>query len=125
MITSFGFTNLPFCFHSDAPAIFSLPSQPPVFYKRTSDCVSPLFKTLSFFLIYFFMVAPAAYGISQARNPESELQLPATVTATAIRDPSLVCDLHHSSRQHWILNPLSGARDRTCVFMATSWVHYC
>ena len=44
---------------------------------------------------------------------ESELQLPAYVTATATQDPSHVCDLHHSSRQHRILNPLSGARDGT------------
>ena len=28
-------------------------------------------------------------------------------------DPSLVCDLHHSSWQHQILNPLSKARDQT------------
>uniref|UniRef100_A0A8D0RRC0 Glycerophosphodiester phosphodiesterase domain containing 1 n=1 Tax=Sus scrofa TaxID=9823 RepID=A0A8D0RRC0_PIG len=28
-----------------------------------------------------------------------------------------VCSLHHSSRQCWILNPLSEARDRTCNFM--------
>ena len=38
---------------------------------------------------------------------ESELQLPAYVTATGTRDPSYVLDLHHSSWQHWILNPLS------------------
>ena len=38
---------------------------------------------------------------------ESELQLPACTTATAKLDPSCVCDLHHSSRQHQILNPVS------------------
>ena len=42
---------------------------------------------------------------------ESELQLPATVTATATQDLSRNCDLHHSSRQRRILNPLIGARD--------------
>ena len=36
---------------------------------------------------------------------ESELQLPASTTATATPDPSHVCDLHHSSRQRQILNP--------------------
>ena len=36
-----------------------------------------------------------------------------------------ICDLHHSSQQRWILNPLSGARDRTCILMDTSQVHYC
>ena len=33
-----------------------------------------------------------------------------------------VCDLHHSSRQHRILNPWSEARDRTLVLMDTSWI---
>ena len=42
---------------------------------------------------------------------ESELQLLTYTTATAMRDPSSVCDLHHHSQQCWILNPLSGARD--------------
>ena len=41
----------------------------------------------------------------------SELHLLASTTATATQDPSRVCDLDHSSRQHWILNPLSKARD--------------
>ena len=36
---------------------------------------------------------------------------PAYTTATATPDLSCVCDLHHSSRNHWILNPLSKARD--------------
>ena len=44
---------------------------------------------------------------------ELELQLLAYVTVTAISDLSHVCDLHHSSGQHQIFNPLSKARDRT------------
>jgi len=40
-----------------------------------------------------------------------ELQLLAYTTATATQDLSHIFDLYHSSRQHWILNPLSGARD--------------
>ena len=46
---------------------------------------------------------------------------PPAVTAT--RDPSRVCNLHHSSRQRWILNPLSEARDRTPNLMVPSRVH--
>ena len=42
---------------------------------------------------------------------ELELQLLAYTTAIAMADLNLICDLHHSSQQHWILNPLSGARD--------------
>ena len=53
---------------------------------------------------------------------KSHLQLPAYATATAMPDPSLICDLHHSSHQHWILNPLSKARDRTHILVDTSWV---
>ena len=41
---------------------------------------------------------------------ESELQLPAYTTVTAMPDPSCVCNLHHNSWQHQILNPLSEVR---------------
>ena len=44
---------------------------------------------------------------------QSELQLPATATATATQEPSCVCDLHHSLWQHRILKPLSQAKDQT------------
>ena len=39
----------------------------------------------------------------------SELYLPTTAT----QDLSCICDLHYSSWQCWILNPLSKARDQT------------
>ena len=55
---------------------------------------------------------------------ESELQPPAYATATATRDLSCICDLHHSSRQHGILNLLSKARDRTCNLMVPSWIRF-
>ena len=55
---------------------------------------------------------------------ESELQLPAYITATEMQDPSCLCDLHHSSRQGRILNPLSKARDRAHILMVTSRVCY-
>ena len=42
---------------------------------------------------------------------KSELQPPAYPAATATRDPSCVCHLHHSSQQLQILNPLNEARD--------------
>ena len=56
---------------------------------------------------------------------ESELQLPVYTTATATLDLSRIIDLHDSSWQRRILNLLSDARDRTCVLMDTSLVHYC
>ena len=52
------------------------------------------------------------------RGVESTLQLPAYTTATATPDPSCICDLHHSSEQHRILNPLSKASHWT----STSWI---
>ena len=55
---------------------------------------------------------------------EWELQLLAYTTATATQDPSHICQLHHSSWKHRILNPLSKARDRAYILMDTSWVCY-
>ena len=54
-----------------------------------------------------------------------ELQLPGYATATAMQDPSCVCDLHHSSRQRWIPDPLSEARDQTHTLTDTSWIRFC
>ena len=48
---------------------------------------------------------------------ESELQLPAYATATTTTDLTRVCYLWRPQ----ILNPLSTARDQTCVLMDTSW----
>ena len=58
---------------------------------------------------------------------KSELQLQAYTTATAMPDPSWVCDLHHRSWQHQIFNPLSKARDQTHILVDTSRrrVPYC
>ena len=47
----------------------------------------------------------------------AELELELLACATATQELSCVCDLHSSSQQCWILNPLSKARDRTCILM--------
>ena len=54
---------------------------------------------------------------------ESELQPLAYTTAAATLDLSRLCDLHHSSWQCQIFNPLSDARGRTRVLMDASQVH--
>jgi len=56
---------------------------------------------------------------------ELQLQLPAYTTATATPDLSRMRNLHHSSRQCQLLNPLSKGRDQIQVLMDTSQVHYC
>ena len=53
---------------------------------------------------------------------ESELQLPAYTTATAMPDLSHICDLCCSWWEPQILNPLSKARDGTRILMDTSQV---
>ena len=80
------------------------------------------------FLVFFllFRATPVACGGSQARgliealaaslrqshsNTGSQSLLQPTPQLTATQDPSHVCNLHHSSQQHGILNPLSKARD--------------
>ena len=62
-----------------------------------------------YLIIYFFRAASVVYGGSQSR---------VWIAATA-------ANLHHSSRQCWIPNPLSKASDRTCVLMDTCWVCFC
>jgi len=74
------------------------------------------FFFLSFFAI--FGAAPVAYAGSKARGRIGAIAA-AYATATAAWDPSCICDLHHSSRQHRILNPLSKVRDWTHNLMVS------
>ena len=56
---------------------------------------------------------------------EWELYPLAYTTAIATRDPKTVCDLHYSSWQCGITNPLSEARDRTCILVDASQIPFC
>ena len=79
--------------------------------------------TLLFFFFYF--LGPHLWHMEvPGLGVELELQLPAYTTARATQDLSRICDLHHSSQQRQLLNPLSKARDRTPILRATSWGHY-
>ena len=65
----------------------------------------------NFFFPLIFRAAPMAYGGSQAR----------------VRIRAIAAGLHHISQQHWILNPLSEARDQTCIttsIMDASQIHF-
>ena len=84
---------------------------------------SKSFTSLFFFFFCFYRVTPVAYGSSQARG-----WIGATAASlhhshsNARSEP--VCDLHPISWQRWIPNPMSEARDRTCILMDTSLIHF-
>ena len=73
-----------------------------------------------FFFLVFLGLHPWHIEVSRL-GVESELQTPAYATATATQVPSASATyLHSSSEQHWVLNPLSGARDQIYILMDTS-----
>ena len=67
---------------------------------------------------------PAAYEVSRLGVKPELLAYAIATAATAMPDPSSIYDLCHSLWQQRILNPLSKARDRTCILMDTSRVLY-
>ena len=71
------------------------------------------------FFVFFclFRAAPVAYGGSQARGLMG-------AAATATPDLSHVCDLHHSSQQRRICNPLRKAKDRTHNLIVPSLIPF-
>ena len=77
------------------------------------------FLCLFFSFLFFLGLSQRHMGVPRP-GVKSELQLPAYTTAPATWDPSHICNLHHSSRQRLILNPLREARDRTHILMDPS-----
>ena len=100
--------------------------------KTCQLCAFPLFaqmpwRWLQFGFFFFFscFLGPHLWLMEFPRlGIQLELHMPAYTTATAISDPNHVCNLHHSSRQHWILHLLSKARDWTCNLMVPSRIHF-
>ena len=106
--------------------LLSLPSLSKSHLLSPDSCISnqrysmhhkTLHRIPSFsFLFFFFFVFLLFLGqlLRHMEVPrlgvELELQLPACTTATATLDPSRAHNLHHSSRQRRILNPLGRAR---------------
>ena len=75
-------------------------------------------------LLLFCILGPHLWHMEVPRlGVKLELQLPAYTTATATWDLSHICNLDHSSWQCWILNPLSEARDQTCILMLVGFVN--
>ena len=89
-------------------------------HNRLCNLWNRYFHTVSpnMTLRFFFSLAstPVAYGSSQARG-WIEAAASGLHHSQATQELSWICYLHYSSRQCWILNPLSEARDQTCIFM--------
>jgi len=79
----------------------------------------------SFILIDEFLRSHPRHLEVPRLGVKSELQLSAYATATETPDLSRVSNLHHSSWQCQILNPLSKARDQTRNLMVPSRIHFC
>ena len=79
-------------------------------------CILSVLHGIFFFFFFFFFCFLGLHSrhmeVPRLRV-ELDLQRPAYTIAIAMQDPSHICNLHHSSWQHWILTPLSVARDRT------------
>ena len=69
---------------------------------------------------FFFFLEPHLQHMEVPRlGVKSELQVLAYATATAVLDPSRICNLCCSLQQCRILNPLIKARDQTCILTDT------
>ena len=73
-------------------------------------------KEVKGIFFFFFRAALTAHGGCQAGG-----QIRAVATGLrhshSMWDPSHICDLHHSSQQHWILNPLSKHQKNKRVYI--------
>ena len=79
---------------------------------------------LFFFFFFLFGAAPAVYGSSQARGRIGAT--PASLHHSHSNAGSKMClPPTPQTQQHQILNPMSRARDWSCVPMDTCWACYC
>ena len=76
-----------------------------IFFFHFCSVQVPLLGYLFIYLLFCFLGPYLRHKEVPRLGVESELQLPACTKATAVRDPSRVCDLHHSTWQRWILKP--------------------
>ena len=90
--------------------------------NQDSILSSLFFLFLSFFFV--FLGLPQWHMEVSRLGVKSELHLLAYTTAAAMWDLSCICNLHHSSSQCQILNPLIEANDRTRILMDTSQFCY-
>ena len=91
--------------------------------------VETVFLGVFFFVVFCFLFSlfrPHLWHIDVPRlGVESELRLLTAAAATATRDLSHFCNLHHSWKQHQIPNPMSEGGDQTHILMDTSRICFC
>ena len=81
----------------------------------------PALSNVFFVCVCFVLLGPHPQHMEVPRlGVELELLRLAYSRATATWDLSRICNLHHSSWQRRIFNPLSKARDRTLNLMVPS-----
>ena len=89
------------------------------FFSIFSFILCPPFAFVYVFVIVAVVVVFFGLQLWHMEVPrlglQSKLQLPAYATATAMWDLSCVCKLLHSSWQCQVLNPVSEAKDQTCI----------
>ena len=104
--------------HLFLPCLFAL--------VRTSNRIPDGIDENTFFFFVFLGLHPQHMEFSRL-GVELELQLPVYTTATAMPDPSHVCDLHHSSPQftEWGQGSLEYCRSiQFTLIIQFCWVHY-
>ena len=98
-----------------------------VYPLRGNRDPAPRYYTLGLFVLFCFVLlfrATYPWHMEVPRlGAEWELQLLAYTTARPA--PSCAWDLHLSSQQCWILNPLTEAKDWTHKLMVPSRIHFC
>ena len=84
----------------------------------------PLKDSLFFFFFFCFVRLNLQHMEIPRIGVKLELQPPAYTTALAMLDPSRLHDLHHSSQQRQILNPLNKVRVWASILMDASQIHF-
>ena len=86
-------------------------TEPPREFEVESSFLGEGLFFLFLFFLFYFLGPHSQHMESPSLGVELELQLLAYTTAAATGDLSHICNLHHSSWQHPIPDPLSKARD--------------
>ena len=76
-------------------------------YFSTNSSISSIIFFVCLFCFFVFSGLQPGHMEVPRLGVKSELQMPAYSTATAMQDPSRVCNLYHNSGNAWILNLLS------------------